>query len=102
MKVDASLGFYGCSALKSFDATLDATGGTSFYAAWASCSNLVSFPLINTAAVTSFSSAWMAAPASLRSHLIDTAAGTNFQSAWQTAPASLHFHLSTLLLEQTS
>jgi hypothetical protein len=93
MKVDASLGFYGCSALKSFDATLDATGGTSFSAAWTSCSNLASFPLINTAAVTSFSSAWYACSGLTSFPLIDTAAGTNFQSAWQYCSSLTSFPL---------
>jgi hypothetical protein len=93
MKVDASLGFYGCSALKSFDATLDATGGTSFSAAWTSCSNLASFPLINTAAVTSFSSAWYACSGLTSFPLIDTAAGTNFQSAWQSCSSLTSFPL---------
>jgi hypothetical protein len=93
MKVDASLGFYGCSALRSFDATLDATGGTSFSAAWTSCSNLVSFPLINTAAVTSFSSAWYACSSLTSFPLIDTAAGTNFQSTWQSCSSLTSFPL---------
>jgi hypothetical protein len=93
MKVDAYAGFYGCSALRSFDATLDATGGTSFYAAWASCSNLVSFPLVNTAAVTNFQSAWQICSSLTSFPLIDTAAGTNFQSAWYNCSSLTSFPL---------
>ena len=82
MKVDANVGFAGCSALRSFDATLDATGGTSFSGAWAYCSSLTSFPLINTAAVTNFQSAWLGCSGLTSFPLINTAAVTNFQSAW--------------------
>jgi hypothetical protein len=79
MKVDANAGFYGCSALKSFDATVDVSGGTNLGAAWAGCSSLTSFPLINTAAGTNLSFAWfklgIVVPVLLRFPLIDTAAG---------------------------
>jgi hypothetical protein len=93
MKVDAIVGFYGCSALRSFDATLDATGGTSFYAAWASCSNLVSFPLVNTAAVTNFQSAWNNCTSLTSFPLINTAAGTIFRGAWGSCSSLTSFPL---------
>ena len=93
MKVDASAGFYGCSALKSFDATVDVSGGTNFYGAWSSCSNLVSFPLVNTAAVTNFQSTWQFCSSLTSFPLVDTSAGTNFRSAWSTCSSLTSFPL---------
>jgi hypothetical protein len=82
MKVNADRVFFSCTALKSFDATVDASGGTSFFAAWYNCSNLTSFPLINTAAGTDFGSAWNSCTGLTSFPLINTAAGTSFSYAW--------------------
>ena len=82
MKVDASAGFYGCSALRLLDATLDPTGSTDLQLAWLNCTNLASFPLINTAAVTNFFGAWQSCTSLALFPLINTAAVTNFRQAW--------------------
>jgi hypothetical protein len=83
MKLDASFGFLGCSALKAFDGTVDTGGRTSFYTAWRYCSSLTSFPLINTAAGTDFTAAWDGCSSLTSFPSINTAAGTNFYLAWQ-------------------
>jgi hypothetical protein len=82
MKLDAAGAFYIGAALKVFDATVDATGGTSFGDAWRSCSGLTSFPLINTAGVTNFGNTWNGCSGLTSFPLINTAAGTSFLNAW--------------------
>ena len=82
MKLDADRGFYGCSALKAFDASVT-LGGTSLSFAWYSCSELTCFPLINTANVTDFFVAWLNCFRLTSFPLINTAAGTFFWGAWQ-------------------
>jgi hypothetical protein len=94
MKVDANgLGFYGCSALRSFDATVDATGSTTFTNAWNDCNSLTSFPLINTAAGTIFSQAWYNCSSLTSFPLINTGAGTNFYNAWANCSSLTTFPL---------
>jgi hypothetical protein len=82
MKLNADRVFTSCTALKSFDATVDVSGGTSFYYAWYDCPGLTSFPLINTAAGTDFRSAWNSCTGLTSFPLINTAAGTSFSYAW--------------------
>jgi hypothetical protein len=91
MKLYAVRAFNGCSNLEAFDATVDVTGGTSFYRAWNGCSSLTSFPLINTDAGTNFYQAWYNCNSLTSFPLIDTAAGTNFQSAWQNCSSLTSF-----------
>jgi hypothetical protein len=93
MKVDANLGFYGCSALRSFDATVDATGSTTFTNAWNDCNSLTSFPLINTAAGTIFSQAWYNCSSLTSFPLINIGAGTNFYNAWANCSSLTSFPL---------
>jgi hypothetical protein len=93
MKVDANLGFYGCSALRSFDATVDVTGGTNFSYAWNNCNSLTSFPLIDTAAGNNFTRAWFDCTSLTSFPLIDTAAGTNFTNAWTNCSSLTSFPL---------
>ena len=82
MKLNGDQAFWGCSNLEAFDATVDATGGTSFSLAWLNCTSLTSFPLINTAAGTNFAQAWQGCSSLTSFPLINTAAGTNFSLAW--------------------
>ena len=93
MKLNGEQAFYGCSNLEAFDATVDATGGTSFLAAWGGCSSLTSFPLINTATGTSFASAWYLCSNLISFPLINTAAGTNFADAWHGCSSLTSFPL---------
>jgi hypothetical protein len=95
MKLDANAGFYGCSALKSFDATVDVSGGTNLGAAWAGCSSLTSFPLINTAAGTNLSFAWFNCSSLTSFPLINTAAATDLTRTWQGCPSLTSFPLIT-------
>ena len=82
MKIDPNTAFHNCTALRSFDATLDVSGGTNLNLAWSACTGLTSFPLINTAAGTSFNNAWSFCIGLTSFPLINTAAGTNFNNAW--------------------
>jgi hypothetical protein len=93
MKVDAVSGFYNCTALKSFDATLDATGGTILINAWNGCSALTSFPLINTATVTNFQQAWLGCSSLTSFPLLNTAAGTIFWTTWRNCSSLTSFPL---------
>jgi hypothetical protein len=82
MKLNANLVFTSCTALKSFDATVDTSGGTSFYGAWYNCPNLISFPLINTAAGTNFDYGWTYCSSLTSFPLINTAAAISFYQTW--------------------
>jgi hypothetical protein len=93
MKLNGDRAFYGCSSLKAFDATVDATGGTNFSFAWIGCTSLTSFPLINTSAGTSFSNAWQSCTSLTSFPLINTAAGTNFYAAWYSCSSLTSFPL---------
>ena len=93
MKLNGDRAFWGCSNLEAFDATVDATGGTSFIYAWRGCSSLTSFPLIDTAAGTNFGEAWNGCSSLTSFPLINTAAGINFGVAWQTCTSLTSFPL---------
>lgn len=75
--------FAGCSSLTSFPALANQTQNvTNFTTAWLDCSALSSFPLINTAAGTTFEGAWRGCTSLTSFPLLNTAAGTNFTTAW--------------------
>ena len=93
MKLNALSAFHGCSNLEAFDATVDATGGTSFNFAWSGCTSLTSFPLINTAAGTTFQQAWQNCNSLTSFPLINTAAGTSFREAWYNCSSLTSFPL---------
>ena len=93
MKLFGQQAFFGCSNLEAFDATVDATGGTSFYYAWQNCSSLTSFPLINTSSGTTFQRAWYGCSSLTSFPLIDTSSGTNFRAAWQSCTSLTSFPL---------
>ena len=93
MKLDALNGFFGCSALKAFDGTVDTGGRTSFFHAWRTCASLTSFPLINTAAGTNFGAAWLGCSSLTSFPLINTAAGISFSNAWQGCTSLTSFPL---------
>jgi hypothetical protein len=93
MKLRGDLAFFGCSNLEAFDATVDATGGTSFEQAWQNCTSLTSFPLINTSAGTSFEQAWQNCTSLTSFPLLNTSAGTNFNTAWNGCTSLTSFPL---------
>jgi hypothetical protein len=93
IKLNAQRAFRGCNNLEAFDATIDATAGTSFTSAWDGCSSLTSFPLIDTAAGTIFNSAWYGCSSLTSFPLINTAAGTLFTNAWQSCTSLTSFPL---------
>ena len=82
MRINGEAAFQGCGSLRSFDATVDATGGTSFSSAWYGCSSLASFPLINTAGGTTFYQAWHSCSSLTSFPLVNTANATNVSAAW--------------------
>jgi hypothetical protein len=82
----------GCSSLTSFP-LINTASGTDFGTAWAGCSSLTSFPLINTAAGTNFSVAWQSCSSLTSFPLINTAAGIGFDYAWQGCTSLTSFPL---------
>jgi hypothetical protein len=76
--------FYGCSNMV-FNASdvPDTSAGINFFAAWAGCSSLTSFPAIDTANGTTFQAAWLNCSGLTSFPAIDTANGTIFQDAWR-------------------
>jgi hypothetical protein len=93
MKADASAAFYNCTALRSFDATVDTSITTNLSNAWLNCSSLVSFPLINTASVTNFVNAWNGCSNLTSFPLINTASATSLASAWSACSGITFFPL---------
>jgi len=75
--------FLGCSNL-----VINATdtghfsGVTNFALSWRGCSNLTSFPLIDTSSCANFSSTWFSCSSLTSFPLINTSSGTNFNLAW--------------------
>jgi hypothetical protein len=85
--------FNGCTNLKVFDATIDATADTSFSQAWYNCSSLTGFPLINTSGITDFYRGWAGCSSLTSFPLIDTSSGTTFQNAWLNCSSLTSFPL---------
>jgi hypothetical protein len=84
--------FRNCSNLTSFP-LINTSAGTTFSNTWFNCSSLTSFPLINTAAGTNFGEAWFNCSSLTSFPLINTAAGTNFSFAWQNCSSLTSFPL---------
>jgi hypothetical protein len=82
MKVDGFYSFSGCTNLKGFDGYVDYSAGTSIIYSCYNCSNLASFPLVNTSSITNFSFTWGNCSSLTSFPLINTSSGTNFDSAW--------------------
>ena len=82
----------GCTSLTSFP-LIDTSAGTSFSYAWYGCSGLTSFPLIDTRACTNFSYAWQNCSSLVYFPLINTSKGTNFWPAWQNCSSLVDFPL---------
>jgi len=93
MKLDAAYAFRGCGNLEAFDATVNATGGTSFSNAWQNCSSLTSFPLIDTSSGTSFTNAWRNCSSLTSFPLLDTSSGTSFVESWRDCSSLTSFPL---------
>jgi len=93
MKLNASYSFRGCGNLETFDAMVDATGGTSFTNAWQNCSSLTSFPLIDTSSGTSFTNAWRNCSSLTSFPLLDTSSGTSFVESWRDCSSLTSFPL---------
>jgi len=91
MKLSANRGFYGCSKLEAFDATVDTTGETIFSYAWRGCPILTSFPLIDTSSGTTFISTWTNCSSLTSFPLIDTSSGTRFDEAWRNCSSLTSF-----------
>jgi hypothetical protein len=70
-----------CSSLSSFP-LIDTSSGTNFQAMFRNCVSLSSFPLIDTSKGTNFINTWLGAVNLKEFPQIDTSSGTNFQGAW--------------------
>ena len=56
---------------------------TDFYTCWKSCSNLASFPMIDTSKGTRFYHTWYGCSALTEFPMLDVSQGTNFEGAWE-------------------
>ena len=75
--------WYGASNMTTFTCPFSVTSSvTSFRQAWRGCTNLTSFPLLNTSSGTNFDAAWYGCNSLTSFPLIDTSSGTNFSFAW--------------------
>ena len=81
-----------CSGLSSFPA-IDTSSGTNFIYAWQGCSGLSSFPAIDTSSGTNFYAAWQGCTGLTSFPLIDTSSGTNFAIAWAACSGLTSFPL---------
>ena len=75
--------YAGLTSLKSFPFTVLDPLITSLSQAWTNCSNLNSFPLIDTSSIENFGQAWSGCASLPSFPHIDTSSGTNFSSTWQ-------------------
>ena len=80
MIVDCNIGFYNCTNLKSFDATL--IGSVNYTDAWRGCSSLTSFPLIDTSSATILNRAWYGCSSLQSFPLINTSLNTGLNNTW--------------------
>ena len=71
-----------CSALVSIPAGGDFSYATNFEYAWAECSALIEFPLMNLSRGTNFYSAWSGCSSMTTFNTLDLSSGTDFQGAW--------------------
>ena len=77
--------WYGANNITSFDAAFGVTAGvTTFLRSWQECSNLTSFPLIDTSSGTTFIYAW-------RGCTSLTTFPANFFDSWTGTPANFCF-----------
>jgi len=81
-----------CTNLTSFP-LIDTSSGTNFFGAWRTCIGLTSFPLINVSSGTNFSYAWYNCTNLTSFPLIDTSSGTNFQESWRACSGLTSFPL---------
>ena len=81
-----------CSEITSFP-LIDTSAGTNFGNAWSHCSSLTSFPLIDTSSGTNFGFAWRGCTSLTSFSLIDTSAGTSFYQAWYNCSSLTSFPL---------
>ena len=79
---DFSFAWAYCSSLATFP-LLDTSAGTNFEGAWRGCTGLTSFPLLDTSAGTNFDVAWSLCENLTIFPLIDTSKGTRFWTAWE-------------------
>ena len=76
--------WYGANNITSFDAAFGVTTGvTEFQQTWRSCSNLTTFPLIDTSSGTNFYAAWFYCTGLTSFPLIDVSSGTDLSFAWE-------------------
>ena len=96
--------WYGASNMTSFVCAFDVTSGvTSFNSAWRGCSNLATFPLIDTSSGTDFSGMFFNCTGLTNIPSIDTSNGTDFDNFCKrtaiTTFSALDFSSSTRFLD---
>lgn len=74
--------FKDLASMEDFKCTADISLVTYLYSAWAGCSSLTSFPLINTSSVIQFNGAWNGCSSITSFPLINTSNGVNFDGSW--------------------
>jgi len=79
-----------CSSLTSFP-LINTSSGTYFTQAWVRCTSLTSFPLLNTSSGTNFTQAWRFCRLLTSFPLLDTSSGTNFSYAWESCTSLTSF-----------
>ena len=84
--VDFSNAFARCSAMTSFP-LIDTSSATTLAAAWVLCSALTSFPLIDTSSVTDLTDAWGSNTLLASFPFIDTSSAATLTSAWSLCSA---------------
>jgi len=77
------LAFFGANNMTEYKQIESATASvTTFESAWANCSGLTSFPLIDTSSGTNLKSPWFGCSGLTSFPLIDTSSATTLQGAW--------------------
>jgi hypothetical protein len=81
-----------CTSLTSFP-LINTSSGINFSGTWFNCQNLTSFPLLDTSNGTSFTATWSDCFNLASFPLLDTSAGTNFAYTWANCRSLVSFPL---------
>ena len=94
MVVDVQYLVYGCTNLKSFDATINAeNGSSSLFRAFTDCTSLKSIPFMDTSGVTGWRQAFQSCTSLTKLPLLDTSSATAFQTTFAQCSALTEFPL---------
>ena len=83
---------FASSRLTTFPSSaFDFSQKTDFYTCWKGCSNLTSFPMIDTSKGTRFYGAWWGCSSLTEFPMLDVSKGTDFEQAWQSCSGLTSF-----------